>query len=61
MSTQPIIEKLIEAHLDFLDEQFAQTQVIQQEFEQFIIGWGVGNYNNCGLLNRFNILFKSKF
>ena len=35
MSTQPIIEKLIEAHLDFLDEQFAQTQVIQQEFEQF--------------------------
>ncbi|GEA66992.1 hypothetical protein PA3_11500 [Acinetobacter pittii] len=35
MSTQPLIEKLIEAHLDFLDEQFAQTQVIQQEFEQF--------------------------
>ena len=35
MSTQPIIEKLIEAHLDFLDEQFAQAQVIQQEFEQF--------------------------
>ncbi|MGM7308885.1 hypothetical protein ACOI3P_03960, partial [Acinetobacter baumannii] len=27
MSTQPIIEKLIEAHLDFLDEQFAQAQV----------------------------------
>ncbi|MGM7374149.1 hypothetical protein ACOI3T_28785, partial [Acinetobacter baumannii] len=27
MSTQPMIEKLIEAHLDFLDEQFAQTQV----------------------------------
>ncbi|MGS5691286.1 hypothetical protein, partial [Acinetobacter baumannii] len=23
MSTQPMIEKLIEAHLDFLDEQFA--------------------------------------
>lgn len=35
MSTQPLIEKLIEAHLDFLDEEFAQSHVIQQEFEQF--------------------------
>lgn len=35
MSTQPLIEKLIEAHLDFLDEEFAQPQIIQQEFEQF--------------------------
>ena len=35
MSTQPLIEELIEAHLDFLDEEFAQANVIQHEFEQF--------------------------
>ena len=35
MSTQPMIEQLIEAHLDFLDQEFAQAETLQQEFEQF--------------------------
>ena len=61
MSTQPIIEKLIEAHLDFLDEQFAQAQVIQQEFEQFYHWLGSRQYNTFGRLNRFNSSFKSRF
>jgi len=31
-----------------------------KSLSSFIIGWVAGSYNNCGLLNRFNILFKSK-
>lgn len=30
-----MIEQLIDAQLDFLDQQFSQSETIQQEFSQF--------------------------
>ncbi|RZF53706.1 hypothetical protein EXE30_06955 [Acinetobacter halotolerans] len=35
MSKHPMIEQLIDAQLDFLDQEFAQTETIQHEFKQF--------------------------
>lgn len=35
MSKYPMIEQLIDAQLDFLDQEFAQTETIQHEFKQF--------------------------
>ena len=35
MSKHPMIEQLIDAQLDFLDQEFAQTETIQYEFKQF--------------------------
>jgi hypothetical protein len=32
MSKHPMIEQLIDAQLDFLDQQFSQSETIQQEF-----------------------------
>ncbi|WAU77383.1 hypothetical protein [Acinetobacter sp. TR3] len=34
MSKHPMIEQLIDAQLDFLDQEFAQTETIQYEFKQ---------------------------
>ncbi|WP_109441259.1 hypothetical protein [Acinetobacter haemolyticus] len=35
MQKHPMIEQLIDAQLDFLDHEFAQTETIQHEFKQF--------------------------
>ncbi|RLZ08837.1 hypothetical protein EAH57_07375 [Acinetobacter sp. 2JN-4] len=35
MSKHPMIEQLIDAQLDFLDQEFAQIETIQHEFKQF--------------------------
>lgn len=35
MTKNPIIEQLIEAHLDFLDQEFGQAETIQHEFLSF--------------------------
>ncbi|WP_436899232.1 hypothetical protein [Acinetobacter gyllenbergii] len=35
MSKQPMIEQLIDAQLDFLEQEFAQAETIQHEFKQF--------------------------
>ncbi|EPF89193.1 hypothetical protein GCM10025882_36610 [Acinetobacter gyllenbergii] len=35
MSKQPMIEQLIDAQLDFLEQEFAQAETIQYEFKQF--------------------------
>ena len=35
MSTHPMIEQLIHAHLNFLDHEFAQAETIQLEFQTF--------------------------
>ncbi|MBF4456458.1 hypothetical protein IRT38_13980 [Acinetobacter sp. SK-43] len=35
MLKHPMIEQLIDAQLDFLDQQFSQSETIQQEFSQF--------------------------
>ena len=35
MSTQPMIEQLIDAQLEFLDHEFSQVDTIQSEFQQF--------------------------
>lgn len=35
MSKHPVIEQLIEAHLVFLEQEFAQAETIQTEFTQF--------------------------
>ncbi|MDO3665681.1 hypothetical protein [Acinetobacter higginsii] len=35
MSKHPMIEQLIDAQLDFLEQEFAQAETIQHEFKQF--------------------------
>ncbi len=35
MQKHPIIEQLIEAQLDFLDQEFNQSEMVQTEFVQF--------------------------
>lgn len=35
MSKHPMIEQLIDAQLDFLDQEFSQSETIQYEFKQF--------------------------
>ncbi|MCU4378372.1 hypothetical protein [Acinetobacter haemolyticus] len=35
MQKHPMIEQLIDAQLDFLDHEFAQTETVQHEFKQF--------------------------
>ncbi len=35
MQKHPIIEQLIEAQLDFLDQEFNQSEMVQTEFMQF--------------------------
>lgn len=35
MPKHPMIEQLIDAHLDFLDHEFAEADTIQHEFKQF--------------------------
>ena len=35
MSKHPMIEQLIDAQLDFLDQEFTQAETIQYEFKQF--------------------------
>ena len=35
MQKHPIIEQLIEAQLDFLDQEFNQSETVQTEFMQF--------------------------
>ena len=35
MPKHPMIEQLIDAQLDFLDQEFTQAETIQHEFKQF--------------------------
>ncbi|WP_347454397.1 hypothetical protein ABEF83_10955 [Acinetobacter thermotolerans] len=37
MQKHPMIEQLIDAQLDFLDQSFAQSETIQQEFQAFYL------------------------
>ena len=36
MPKHPMIEQLIEAHLDFLEQEFSHTATIQSEFFKFL-------------------------
>ena len=37
MQKHPMIEQLIEAHLQFLDQTFAQAETLSTEFQQFYV------------------------
>lgn len=37
MQKHPMIEQLIEAHLQFLDQRFSQAETLSQEFQQFYL------------------------